>query len=67
MSKKILINGVIEVQDCVTEDEFLDKFLRFVELNGWQYFGHTTEDETGESTGKVLKSILELPNNQNGI
>lgn len=42
MSKIIKIDGCIEVPPELTEDEFLDKFIKFIEDNGW-YFGGGTQ------------------------
>lgn len=38
MEKLIEIGGCIEVPEELTEDEFYDKFIGFIEANGW-YFG----------------------------
>ena len=36
--KEIKIDGCCSVQDDVTVDQFWDKFIEFIESNGW-YFG----------------------------
>lgn len=36
--KEIEINGCIEIPNDITMDEVIDKFIEFVESNGW-YFG----------------------------
>lgn len=41
MSKVIEINGCITVQPEVSHDEFLEKFINFVEENGWCFGGGT--------------------------
>ena len=38
MEKTIEIQGCVTVTGEVTEDEFMDKFIEFIESNGW-YFG----------------------------
>ena len=35
---EIEIKGCVEVQDKITVDEFSEKFIDFLESNGW-YFG----------------------------
>ena len=42
MSKEIEINGCISIQNDLTHDEFLEKFINFIESNGW-YFGGMTK------------------------
>ncbi len=41
----IKINGCVSIQPFITHDEFLEKFIKFVENHGW-YFGGGTEDVT---------------------
>jgi len=41
----IKINGCVSIQPCMTHDDFLERFIRFVESHGW-YFGGGTEDVT---------------------
>ena len=41
MAKEIEINGCVTVQNDLTHDEFLEKFINFIEINGW-YFGGGT-------------------------
>ncbi|OPX92157.1 MAG: hypothetical protein A4E52_00098 [Pelotomaculum sp. PtaB.Bin013] len=43
----ISINGCVEIQPFMTHDDFLNRFIRFVESHGW-YFGGGTEDVTGK-------------------
>ena len=38
MTKEIEIQGCIEIQPDVSSDEVIDKFIAFIEANGW-YFG----------------------------
>ncbi|MDH4619955.1 hypothetical protein [Brevibacillus sp. AY1] len=47
MSRHIQVNGVVEIQDSETHDDFMDKFIQFVESNGWS-FGGGTQDITDE-------------------
>ena len=42
MTKEIEINGYVTVQNNLTHDEFLEKFINFIETNGW-YFGGRTQ------------------------
>jgi len=43
------INGVAEIPPNISEDQFTDMFIRFVESHGWFFGGGfkdiTTEDE----------------------
>lgn len=39
MSKEIEISGCVEVPLDLTEDEFLDAFIDFIETNGWVFGG----------------------------
>lgn len=41
----IKIDGCVSIQPFFSHDDFLDKFIAFVEVNGW-YFGGGTEDVT---------------------
>lgn len=43
MRKLFDIDGTIEVQPEVTEEEFMDRFLGFVEANGWSFGGWTAQ------------------------
>lgn len=43
-TKCIRIDGVIEVQEDLSLDEFLNSFIAFIESHGW-YFGGKTSDE----------------------
>lgn len=40
---EIEINGCVDVPDEVTVDEFLDKFIDFIESNGWYFGGGVNE------------------------
>lgn len=42
MNKEIKINGCVEIPNNVTHNEFLTKFINFIESNGWQFGGGTT-------------------------
>ncbi len=44
-TKCIRIDGVIEVQEDLSLDEFLNSFIAFIESRGW-YFGGKTSDES---------------------
>lgn len=59
LSRKISINGIVTVQDTVDDDEFLKRFIKFVEFNEWEFFGHTYEDSEDTTTEKLLKHITE--------
>lgn len=50
MSKKFFkINGIIETPNEIDVDVFCDKFIDFVESNGWIYGGGFCEvDENGD-------------------
>ena len=51
MSRHIQINGVVEIKRSETHDDFWDKFIEFVESNGWSFGGGTqdiTDDENEE-------------------
>ena len=41
----IKIDGYVSIQPFLKVDDFLDRFIDFVEINGW-YFGGTTNDLT---------------------
>lgn len=41
----IEINGCVSIQPYLSHDDFLNRFIRFVEMNGW-FFGGGTEDVT---------------------
>ena len=49
MSKEIEINGCVSIQNDLTHDEFLEKFINFIESNGWYFGGMTTVLIDGES------------------
>lgn len=47
--KEIEISGCVTLPKEVTQEEFVNKFLSWVEENGWQFGGGTTElNENGE-------------------
>lgn len=48
MSRHIQVNGVVEIKDSETHNDFMDKFIQFVESNGWS-FGGGTQDVTDEN------------------
>lgn len=52
MTKNIIgIEGCIKVQGDVTHEEFLEKFVGFLDASGWQFVGGTQQhinDEDGE-------------------
>lgn len=48
MSKEIEINGCISIQNDLTHDEFLEKFINFIETNGWYFGGGTRVYIDGE-------------------
>ncbi|MEC2129336.1 50S ribosome-binding protein YggL [Brevibacillus centrosporus] len=52
MSILIQVNGVVEIKDTESHDEFLDKFIEFVERNGW-FFGGGTQDITDNEDEKL--------------
>lgn len=41
----IKIEGCVTIQPFLNHDDFLERFIRFIEMNGW-YFGGGTEDVT---------------------
>lgn len=43
--KVIKIDGCVEVPPTVTEDEIMDKFIKFVEANHWHFGGGVQEFE----------------------
>lgn len=47
MRKEFEINGCIEVPPEVTEDEFCDSFIEFVESKGWSFGGGINEIQDG--------------------
>ena len=44
----IKIDGCISIQPFLSHDDFLEMFIRFVEINGWS-FGGATEDVTDKA------------------
>lgn len=45
MSTVMIISGAIQTDKEITQEEVMDKFIDFVESNGW-YFGGTVYKET---------------------
>lgn len=43
----IRIEGCVSIQPFLSHDDFLNRFITFVEINGW-YFGGGTEDVTDQ-------------------
>ena len=50
-SRLIEINGVVEMPPCISLDQFVDMFIRFVEAHGW-FFGGGYKDVTDEEYSK---------------
>lgn len=46
MKMKIEINGCIEVLEDLTLEDFTDKFIDFIEENGWKFGGVINEYKT---------------------
>ena len=62
MRKEFEINGCIEVQVEITEDEFSNAFIQFVESRGWSFGGGINEIQDGYyilPDGSKGKSVLE--------
>ena len=62
MRKEFEINGCIEVQAEITEEEFFDAFIQFVESTGWSFGGSINEIQDGYyilPDGIKVKSDLE--------
>ena len=62
MRKEFEINGCIEVQAEITEDEFSNAFIQFVESKGWSFGGGINEIQDGYyflPDGSKGKSVLE--------
>lgn len=47
MRKEFEINGCIEVQSEITDDQFCDLFIEFVESKGWFFGGVIQEIQDG--------------------
>ncbi len=47
MRKEFEIKGCIEVQPDVSQDEFADEFLSFLESKGWYFGGGISEIQDG--------------------
>lgn len=56
MERYFKIDGIVETGNTVTHDEFLDKFIEFVESNGW-FFGGITGPV--DEDGNALKETIE--------
>ncbi|WP_206459223.1 50S ribosome-binding protein YggL [Anaerovorax sp. IOR16] len=39
MRKEFEFQGCVEVPAELSEDEFMDKFIEFIEVNGWSFGG----------------------------
>ncbi|MEA4987704.1 MAG: hypothetical protein VB095_06565 [Anaerovorax sp.] len=39
MRKEFEFEGCVEVPAELSEDEFMDKFIEFIEVNGWSFGG----------------------------
>lgn len=48
MNKEIEIDGCVSIQNDLTHDEFLKKFINFIESNGWCFGGITNVLIDGE-------------------
>lgn len=48
----IRIDGCVSIQPYLTHDEFIDRFIRFIESHGW-YFGGGTDDITDKDESAV--------------
>lgn len=48
MGKEIEINGCVSIPNDLTHDEFSEKFINFIESNGWWFGGMTTALIDGE-------------------
>ena len=62
MRKEFEINGCIEVQSEITEEEFFDAFIQFVESKGWSFGCGINEIQDGYyilPDGSKGKSVLE--------
>ena len=62
MRKEFEINGYIEVQAEITEEEFFDAFIQFVELGGRSFGGCINEIQDGYyilPDGSKGSSVLE--------
>ncbi len=47
MRKEFEINGCIEVPPDVSQDEFMNEFLHFIESKGWYFGGGISEIQDG--------------------
>jgi len=62
-ARVISIDGCVEIQPFMTEDDFLHRFIRFVESQGW-FFGGGTEDITNkeQSTAQDTLDLAKIIN-----
>lgn len=51
-ARVISIDGCVEIQPFMTQDDFLNRFIRFVESQGW-FFGGGTEDITNKEQSTI--------------
>ena len=62
MRKEFEINGCVEVPPEVTEDEFSEAFLKFIESKGWRFGGGIKEIRNGcyvMPDGNLKQDILD--------
>ncbi len=62
MEKEFEIQGCVSVPSNVSEEEFCDKFIGFIEANGWYFGGGISEIIDGyyiNPDGTKGKSVLE--------
>ena len=62
MRKEIEINGCVEIPGEVTQEEFVDAFIDWVESKGWYFGGGFREILDGyyiNPDGTKAKSVLE--------
>ena len=53
LSQRVIeINGCVEVPQTVTADEFMDKFITFIEDNHWYFGGGVKEVKGSDNDGK---------------
>lgn len=51
--KQIEIEGYVTIKKNETQEMFLDKFVNFLEYNGW-YFGGGTREHINSEAGDVM-------------
>lgn len=54
--KQIEIEGYVTIKENETQEKFLDKFVKFLESNGWCFGGGTREHINGEA-GEVIITL----------